>query len=936
MTITKQPPIITSELDTRKYKYLELPNKLKVLLISDDKADLAAAALNVNIGSGNDPDSRLGMAHFLEHMLFLGTDKYPKPDDYNSFITQHGGHYNAYTAFEHTNYFFDIDPSYFKDALDRFSQFFIAPLFSQEYLEREQNAVNSEYQTYIGNDDVNQMYVMKEIMNPLHPFSKFNIGSLDTLKNTPDNQLRDDVMAFYQQHYSSNIMSLVLISNDSLEHLEQQAQDYFSGIVNNDFTIDKITADLFTNTSLPSQISIKPKKDEHDLDIYFPAPIMWQHYTSKPYSYLGHMLGHEGKGSLLAWLKEQGLANGLSSGSSFRHRDHNLFNISINLTPKGVAQQTAIISKIFQFIALVEQDGIDKWRFSEMAQLSQNEFLFQEHSSTLNYALTLAGDMHYYPVEEVLHAPSVMSKYQPELINTALAYLTPDNALVILSSPLATTNKTEKWFNIPYAYTPLEKQVIDTYNIARHNSVNSKLALSIANDFIASDFSLIENTDHTTTIPCNIYNQANVQGWYQQDHKFLQPRADIFLKFATDIAHTNAYNSALTQLYVRLAIDKLDEETYLAQLAGFDYSLYHHPQGFSLKISGFNDKQDKFVNDILHKLRHAKFTTTTFERIKAVFIDRLRNQVQESPYQQTIKQVSVNLTQNLWSDAEILHALAQINLPDVEKFIARLYTQINILTLIHGNYSRSSADKLNAIVYQHLGTQQEYQNSNFTIVKLNPGSTRFEQLTNKHADSAVCLYWQAEQEDYTTQGLFELLAHIIHVPLFEDLRTQQQLGYKISAFSYMLHKLPAIAFTVESDVASAAKVYQQIRAFLAHYLSQLQEISQAEFNKHKNGLLINIRAAAKNLTQQTEKYWQQLNKQQYKFDRLELLATAIENIDAQAIAKFYTNLLDENLKRSLVVYSFGKNSKDKLDAAPYADINLESVDKLQYGSTAKL
>lgn len=87
-----------SQQDNRLYKYITLANKLKVLLISDPEADHAAAALNVGVGSAQDPNNRLGMAHFLEHMLFLGTQKYPGPDDYSSFITCHGGNYNAYTA----------------------------------------------------------------------------------------------------------------------------------------------------------------------------------------------------------------------------------------------------------------------------------------------------------------------------------------------------------------------------------------------------------------------------------------------------------------------------------------------------------------------------------------------------------------------------------------------------------------------------------------------------------------------------------------------------------------------------------------------------------------------------------------------------------------------------------------------------------------------
>ena len=73
--------VITSDSDHRHYRYVELPNHLRVLLISAPNADKAAAALDVNVGSRQDPAERQGLAHFLEHMLFLGTDKYPQADE---------------------------------------------------------------------------------------------------------------------------------------------------------------------------------------------------------------------------------------------------------------------------------------------------------------------------------------------------------------------------------------------------------------------------------------------------------------------------------------------------------------------------------------------------------------------------------------------------------------------------------------------------------------------------------------------------------------------------------------------------------------------------------------------------------------------------------------------------------------------------------------
>ena len=93
----------------------------------------------------SDPDELPGLAHFLEHMLFLGTEKYPEEDAYSRFIHEHGGSDNAYTTEEFTNYYFDVAPAHLADALDHFSQFFIAPLFTESATDRELNAVNSEH-----------------------------------------------------------------------------------------------------------------------------------------------------------------------------------------------------------------------------------------------------------------------------------------------------------------------------------------------------------------------------------------------------------------------------------------------------------------------------------------------------------------------------------------------------------------------------------------------------------------------------------------------------------------------------------------------------------------------------------------------------------------------------------------------------------------------
>jgi secreted Zn-dependent insulinase-like peptidase len=110
--------------DLKQYSSITLANGLRVLLIQNDETQKSAAALAVNVGHFSDPVDRQGLAHFLEHMLFLGTELYPDGSEYQQFISQYGGSNNAWTATEHTCFFFDIDHQQFEPALDRFSQFF--------------------------------------------------------------------------------------------------------------------------------------------------------------------------------------------------------------------------------------------------------------------------------------------------------------------------------------------------------------------------------------------------------------------------------------------------------------------------------------------------------------------------------------------------------------------------------------------------------------------------------------------------------------------------------------------------------------------------------------------------------------------------------------------------------------------------------------------
>ena len=170
-----------SPTDRCTYRALELDNKLMVFLIHDPTTETAASALQVNVGSLRDPIEHQGLAHFLEHMLFVGSEKYPGVSDYSDFLSQNGGDFNAYTGRFATNYHFDIKEDRLPHALDMFAQFFICPLFSEELTFKEIKAVNSEAEMYYADDGWRCQRLDSVLCASDALLSKFDVGNLDTL-----------------------------------------------------------------------------------------------------------------------------------------------------------------------------------------------------------------------------------------------------------------------------------------------------------------------------------------------------------------------------------------------------------------------------------------------------------------------------------------------------------------------------------------------------------------------------------------------------------------------------------------------------------------------------------------------------------------------------------------------------------------------------------
>ena len=187
-----------------------------------------AVGLVVNSGAMNDIDIS-GLAHFCEHMLFLvsyqlkkGSDKYPNATLFNELITTNEGHFNGFTDKETTTFIYDIKKEKFLESLDVFLNFFIKPLFKEEFVDKEVNAVNSEFEKNIHSDEKKFERLFQTFANKNHPYSNFSTGNKETLNNQKKaSYLRDKVSEYFKKHYIGKNMKIIVFGNFEIESTER-------------------------------------------------------------------------------------------------------------------------------------------------------------------------------------------------------------------------------------------------------------------------------------------------------------------------------------------------------------------------------------------------------------------------------------------------------------------------------------------------------------------------------------------------------------------------------------------------------------------------------------------------------------------------------------------------------------------------------------------
>lgn len=667
-----QETIRKSEKDTRQYQAIRLDNDMVVLLVSDPQAVKSLSALVVPVGSLLDPADHQGLAHFLEHMTLMGSQKYPQPDSLAEFLKLHGGSHNASTAPYRTAFYLEVENDALDGAVDRLADAIAAPLLDKKYADRERNAVNAELTMARTRDGMRMAQVSAETINPAHPAAHFSGGNLETLSDKPGSPVLDALHTFRDSWYSANLMKAVIYSNKPLPALARMAADTFGRVPNRQISRPEITVPVVTDAQKGIIIHYVPAMPRKVLRVEFRIDNNSDRFRSKTDELVTYLIGNRSPGTLSDWLQKQGLAEGIRADSDpVVNGNSGVLAISATLTDKGLAHRDEVTAAIFSYLDLLRTQGIDKRYFDELAHVLALDFRYPSINRDMDYVEWLADTMIRVPVEHALDVVNIADQYDPQAIKDRLAMMTPQNARIWYISPQEPHNKTAYFVDAPYQVDKISEQ---TFADWQHKSQAIQLQLPALNPYIPDDFTLIKS-DKAWPHPQLILDEPTLRVVYAPSQYFAsEPKADISLVLRNPQAMDSARRQVMFALNDYLAGIALDQLSNQAAVGGISFSTGAN-NGLMVNANGYTQHLPALFSDLLQGYFSYTPTEEQLEQAKSWYAQMMDSAEKGKAYDQAIMPIQM-VSQVPYFQREVRRALLpSITLKEVLDYRANLKTR---------------------------------------------------------------------------------------------------------------------------------------------------------------------------------------------------------------------------------------------------------------------
>lgn len=794
--------IIKSQNDNYKYKYIKLTNDLEIILITDpnNKLPFSSVALSVKVGYYDEYFQSIienkkeilnsGIAHLIEHMLFMGSEKYPDENLFHNYISNNGGITNAFTSGDHTCYHYTIqqDSDILKKSLDIFAHFFIDPLLNKEAIEREINAVNSEHEKNMTSDLWRKLQIIKECARKNNPFSYFSTGTKLTLHISDIDII---IKKFYEKTYSADKMKLVIMTNEQNIQINTQLEIDIKYIFSQ---IKKITYSCYDNNKMDIEplynkrlIKMIPINSDYNMDI------IWQiyyidkknYYKFKPIEFIIYLLNNDGPGSLNEYLKIKNWINSLSCSLLDYVGNYAIIITNINLTWEGFQEKKIIYNLLYEYINVIKNNDIKKI-YDNQKIINQKIFDVQEINDLSQYVINIASDMLYnnIPLQYIISHKYLLGDFDNIEFNKIINEFNENNSVIVVSSKYYqnTTNKIEKYYNINYSSYKFESFLNNKYN--NHNKYIKFLPKK--NPFITSNINKLLNIE-TMKEPILIDND-NIQNFYKSNTVFKIPLVVMHSMITFPKIKQNVETNLSFLIFFEYVNFLFSSYLYQILETGYDININFNNDNILFYIYGPNEKINSIINLYIYYLNY--YREHLDNKIIKIIKDKIKINLINMYYLQPFIKIEIIIRKYMedhyYDYNDMLNIIDKLEI--TKDKLDNIFDEIKIQCLFEGNLNKLDAFQY-GLLFKKINSKYKKFIYHDEIIKKYVPLYNYITNENKLEKNNIIVYSYnfgylkaSSYNDLINMVFLMIFEKCINKKFFEKLRTKYQLGYIVKSF----------------------------------------------------------------------------------------------------------------------------------------------------------
>lgn len=858
-----------SKNDLRKYGTGILKNKIKYILVQDKEIDNASVVVSVKTGTLNDPKKYQGLAHFLEHMLFLGSKKYPQEDYFDKTLKEHGGNSNAFTDDMETVYYFSVNNDKLAKMIDIFSRFFIDPLFNKDSVNREINAVDSEHKKNINDNYWNLFHFFGLISKKNSQINRFGTGNLDTLQKKG---IRDEMIKFYNDYYVSENICIGIISPNSLEKNEKLLMKYFGKIKHKKGLDTKLEKPYYSLKNKAYHFISKNKSEE--LIYLWEIPSFIEDINYNSWEIIYELFYDCGFNSLEHLLKSKKLINNLT----IHYNNLGVFIIFFDLiknTKKIKNKINGYFKNFMKKLKNLDWESISKYVKSNRELIFNNSL--REDRLYLLQKLTI--NLNYYKNEDINSSILIKNIDAKRIKKLIIKYLNFDNCIQIVSSNKKIRNKEykkEKYYEFYYS----EMKKIES------KELDIDIKFDTSNDY--EDMNPVVNKiKKDKKIPREIRKNL----WIGSTSAFNESIIFLSMKFYS-LNYINTPEKYLKNLIIIECINYyfniyFNQEFKIEFSCSLNINLSHGI--LNLYITGLNDKFNIFATKVFDLIKTIKFDKFVIESVIDKIEENILNFNKKSPWNYIDEIINENYNPYNYTSKKLLNALKKIKLDDIKNY--DIFDKSPLEIFIYGNYNKKNIPKFTMFK----------KNINKNIPKLfnynKLKSKSVKHPNRKEKNKCIKIMYPLFKFSLTNCLIIRFIYEMTNQPFFNKLRTKDQLGYLVRFQYTKLRNEYFVVQKIQSD-KKLDFVEERINLFNMEFYDYLLKITNNEWTNWKKTIIKDLKQNEESSYQLFSMYNNELLNQTKMFQKKELLIKEINKIKLKDIQKIYKNKI--------------LNSKDKL------------------------